>query len=236
VVKEIRWGKGRVEVFDESHHSYNAHKVIVTVPLGVWMAEENSKGPITYSPALTHKQEAAKQMGFGSAIKILLFFKEAFWEELSLPQQPEVDLKRTGFIISEEEIPTWWTQLPDKSSMLTGWVAGPKAFALKDAPNETVLSKSIVSLSKIFNIRAEVLQEQLLSWQVFNWSADPFTRGAYAFSTTGTEEARKELMQPVEGTLFFAGDAFYDGLEMGTVEAALTSGLRACEEVLTALP
>ncbi len=38
-------------------------------------------------------------------------------------------------------------------------------------------------------------------------------------------------MQPVEGTLFFAGEAFYDGLEMGTVEAALTSGIRVAKEV-----
>jgi monoamine oxidase len=76
----------------------------------------------------------------------------------------------------------------------------------------------------------------LVSSQIFNWTADPFTRGAYAFSTTGTEEARKIMMHPVEETLFFAGDAFYDGLEMGTVEAALTSGLRVCEEVLAALP
>ena len=43
-------------------------------------------------------------------------------------------------------------------------------------------------------------------------------------------------MEPVEATLFFAGDAFYDGLEMGTVEAALTSGVRVCKEVLAALP
>ncbi len=236
VVKQIRWLKDQVEVIDETHHSYIARKVIVTVPLGVWLAEENSKGDITYSPALTPKQEAAKQMGFGSAIKILLLFKEPFWEELSLEQQPEVDLKRTGFIISDQEIRTWWTQLPVRSSLLTGWMAGPKAFLVKDADDETILLKSLDSLSNIFNISATGLKPKLLSWHIFNWTADPFTRGAYAFSTTGTKEARKILMQPVEGTLFFAGEALYDGLEMGTVEAALISGLRVSDEVLAAFP
>ena len=231
VVKEIRWLKDQVEVIDDTHYSYIARKVIVTVPLGVWLAEKNSKGAITYSPALTQKQEAAKQMGFGSAIKILLLFKEPFWEELSLEQQPEVDLKRTGFIITDQQIPTWWTQLPQRSSMLTGWVAGPKALQLKDADNDTILKKSLDALSAIFNISTACLQGKLLSSNIFNWTADPFTRGAYAFSTTGTEEARKIVVQPVEGTLFFAGEAFYDGNEMGTVEAALTSGIRVAKEV-----
>lgn len=172
-------------------------------------------------------------MGFGSAIKILLFFKDPFWEEIALAQ-PEVDLKRTSFIISDQEIPTWWTQLPERSSLLTGWLAGPKAFALKDTDNETILLQSLDSLSRIFNMEKKDLQQKLLSWQIFNWTADAFTRGAYTFSTTGTKKARKILMQPVEGTLFFAGDAFYDGLEMGTVEAALSSGLRVAKEICKA--
>lgn len=236
VVKEIRWLKDQVEVIDDTHHSYIARKVIVTVPLGVWLAEENLKGAITYSPALTQKQEAAEQMGFGSAIKILLLFKKPFWEKLSLEQQPEVDLKQTGFIISDQEIRTWWTQLPQRSSLLTGWMAGPKALLAKDADDETILLKSFEALSNIFNINANHLKQQLVSWHIFNWTADPFTRGAYAFSTTGTKEACKILMQPVEGTLFFAGEALYDGLEMGTVEAALISGLRVSDEVLAAFP
>jgi hypothetical protein len=62
-------------VFDDTYHSYIAHKMIVSVPLSVWLGEESSKGAISYSPALTLKQQAAKQMGFRAAMKILLFFK-----------------------------------------------------------------------------------------------------------------------------------------------------------------
>jgi hypothetical protein len=38
------------------------------------------------------------------------------------------------------------------------------------------------------------------------------------------------------GPQFHAGDALYDGLEVSTVEAALTGGLRVTEEGLPALP
>jgi monoamine oxidase len=36
--------------------------------------------------------------------------------------------------------------------------------------------------------------------------------------------ARNVLSEPVDNTLFFAGEYLYDGPAMGTVEAALTSG------------
>jgi monoamine oxidase len=39
------------------------------------------------------------------------------------------------------------------------------------------------------------------------------------------------LCDPVEDTIFFAGEALYDGSEMGTVEAALVSGKRVAKEI-----
>jgi monoamine oxidase len=68
------------------------------------------------------------------------------------------------------------------------------------------------------------LKGNLLSSKIFNWTMDPYTRGSYSYSTLHTGKARKVLMEPVDNTLFFAGEALYDGTEMGTVEAALTSG------------
>jgi hypothetical protein len=51
-------------VFYDTYHSYTARKKIVTVPLGVWLAEEGSKGAISYSPALTPKTTRCKTNGF----------------------------------------------------------------------------------------------------------------------------------------------------------------------------
>jgi monoamine oxidase len=36
---------------------------------------------------------------------------------------------------------------------------------------------------------------------------------------------------PVEETLFFAGEALYEGSEIGTVEAALVTGLAAAKAI-----
>lgn len=233
IVKEIRWKKGYAEVIDDGQNSFAASKVIITVPLGVWVAE-NAKGAIRYFPALQSKAEAAKQMGFGSAIKVLLEFKEIFWEDDTIKNQIQINTGNFQFILSDLSVPTWWTQLPQHKALLTGWISGPAAEKIKNEEDEAIMLRSIYSLSSIFSIDSHILKDKLKWYKVFNWAKDQFTCGSYSYSTLETMNARKILMEPVEVTLFFAGEALYEGPETGTVEAALTSGLKAASKILTA--
>jgi monoamine oxidase len=66
-----------------------------------------------------------------------------------------------------------------------------------------------------------------------DWEHDPFARGAYSYPGVGGASAGRALARPVEGTLFFAGEATAE--PWGTVEAALASGLRAARQVEAAL-
>jgi len=224
IVKEIKWSQDQVEVIDENNHSYIASRVLVTVPMGVLTAEENSRGAIKFSPALNEKTEAAKQMGFGSVIKVLLHFNPLIIEDASIKKQAGVDFQKINMVLSDEEIPTWWTQLPQKTPLITGWLSGPKAEQLTYADDELILEKALLSLSSIFGLAYEAIKEKLKWWKVVNWTADPFTRGSYSYSTLQTKTARKQLLKPVNEVIFFAGEGLYEGPEMGTVEAALTSG------------
>lgn len=232
VVKEVRWQKGQVEVFDTLHRSYITHKVVVTVPLGVWSAEENAAGAINYNPAIPAKTEAAKQMGFGAAIKVLLDFKDAFWEAAEVSEQTGVNVSDFHMVLTDMPITTWWTQLPRRSTLLTGWLSGPKAEAMKNEDDRFVVQKALESLAVIFNVEIQILREKLQWSKVCNWTTDSFTRGSYSYSTLQTDAARKTLLEPVENTLFFAGEALYEGPEMGTVEAALTSGRSVASKIL----
>ncbi len=231
VVKEIRWSKGKVEVIDESHQSYFAHKVIITVPLGVWLAGD-VKGAIKYKPEIPGKTEAAKQMGFGAVIKVLLDFKEPFWEDEAIEKSCNAPTGNFHIAISDNTVPTWWRQQPDHSTLLTGWLSGPKALEAKDKTDENILSAAIDSVSSIFNVTPDFLREKLNWWKVFNWTKDPFTRGSYSYSTLYSPEARMILAEPVDDTLFFAGEALYNGPETGTVEAALTSGMEVASKIM----
>jgi monoamine oxidase len=209
-VSTIRWQKGQVYAMTNDGQEFAAAKVIITVPVGVLQ-----KGDITFEPAIDHYIQAIQQIGFGSVIKIQIQFKEAFWNDYQ---------KDTGFILSEEKVPTWWTQLPDEWPLLTGWLGGPLTKELYNSNEQTILQYAWQSLSAIFNKGAEELQSLSTATQVSNWHASAFSAGAYSYDTLETEAARKLLNEPVEQTLFFAGEGYYDGPNGGTVEAALTSG------------
>ncbi|HEX8676130.1 MAG TPA: NAD(P)/FAD-dependent oxidoreductase, partial [Segetibacter sp.] len=234
VVKEIKWQKGYVEVTDHFQNKFVTSKAIITVPLGVWLAAENTKGAILYSPSLQFKAEAAKQMGFGSAIKILLEFKNIFWEDESIIHQSKTDTRNLQMVLSDMPIPTWWTQLPKHTPILTGWLSGTKAEEIKNEKDEVIIGQSLYSLSNIFNIDINALTARLKFGKVFNWANDAYTLGSYSYSTGESKSARKILSEPIENTLFFAGEALYEGTETGTVEAALTNGLQVASAILWA--
>ena len=231
VVKQINWKQHEVEVLSDDGQRFTGSKLIITVPLGVLQADPGSFGAIGFSPDLPHPFPDFQLLGFGSVIKILLQFEEAFWTNKQAQKRTGINLKNMGWLFSDAPVPTWWTQLPEPSSLLTGWLAGPKAALLKNESEESILNKALESLAVLFKTNREELIKQLSYWRIVNWTADPFTRGAYAYSTPHTSAIIKLLMEPIEGTIFFAGEALHDGLEMGTVEGALASGIRVANQV-----
>ena len=66
---------------------------------------------------------------------------------------------------------------------------------------------------------------------VVDWAGDPYARGAYSYIPVGGLDAPAELAAPVEGRLFFAGEATDTAGDPGTVHGALRSGERAAREL-----
>ena len=227
-VKTIHWEKGKVEVATDKNEIFNASAVLVTIPLGVWQAG-GEEGHISFVPELIEKKAASKKMGFGAVIKIIFQFRNSFWEDATRNQFPGA-----GFIFSDAEIPTWWTQNPERNGMLTGWLAGPNAYHLKNVTKEQILEKAISSLAYIFGEEKKSIEQKLISSHIGNWTADPFIRGAYSYATLDTHWAKNVLSKPIEHSLFFAGEALYNGTETGTVEGALASGIEVARNIIAA--
>lgn len=231
VVKKIDWSNDPVRVTDAERNEYVADKVLITIPLGVWQSKDSSAS-ISFLPSLPQKLEAAQQLGFGNVIKILLHFKTAFWKEHTAQLPAGKDLQNMSFIFSDEAVPTYWTRLPQQNALLTGWLAGPKSTNSQYHDETVVLNEALSSLASIFDTTTAALRD-MLSWsKVFNWNTDPYTLGGYTYSTLEFEHARKALLEPVENKLFFAGEGLYEGMETGTVEAALTSGIVAAQQII----
>lgn len=228
VAKEIRWEKSAARVITDGGEVYEAARAIIALPLGVLQ----SKGAIRFNPPINEYTGALNNIGFGAIIKILLEFNEIFWESGAIAQSAGADLSGMGFLFSDEAIPTFWTQSPAHRPLLTGWLGGPPAYEKKDLSSVEIMELAITSLSNIFKIPQEILQGRLVAWNVANWTTEPFTCGSYAYDKVESPQARIILRQPVEDTLYFAGEYMYDGPAIGTVEAALTSGQAVAETIL----
>src|SRR2546429_147590 len=135
----------------------------------------------------------------------------------------------------EDAVPTWWTQLPIVSTMLTGWAGGPKNDALSHRRPREILAAAIQSLSHMFGMARDEIERSLQTWQIADWQTDPFSRGAYSYVPVGAGNAREELAQSVDATLFFAGEATHFSGQSGTVAGALASGYRAADEVIDSM-
>jgi monoamine oxidase len=79
------------------------------------------------------------------------------------------------------------------------------------------------------------VREEFEGAVMHDWGRDSFARGAYSYVTVGGRNARGVLAAPIDGTLFFAGEATSTDGQGGTVNGALETGERAAREAATSL-
>jgi monoamine oxidase len=222
-VKIIKWKRGRVEVITPTETFIGKH-VLITVPVNLLKSRE-----IKFDPEIPRHMEAFQQLEVGGVIKFLIEFNNPIWE--SKIDSPFRKMPGLNFLFSDAFVPTWWTQNPAPAPLLTGWLAGPVIQNVKQ-DDYSLLAKAIESLAYVFDCKVDILQSEIRAAKVVNWTTDRFSLGAYAYKTLHTSKALDIIAVPVEDTIFFAGEALYDGAEMGTVEAALASGKLTAEKIV----
>lgn len=198
--------------------TFTCDKVILTVPLPLLRE-------IALPQAARERAAAAADIGFGNVIKILLRFSRPWWRDTT------EDLADLTFLLSDETIPVWWTQNPSEHPVLTGWFGGPRTAALTGLNRRALIDAGINSLATIFGLSRDDLVRDLVAAAAANWVHDPFARGAYSWATPQTRAAQESLAR-ADGPVLFSGEALYRGHDMGTVEAALGSGLETAEMIL----
>ncbi len=224
----VQWQPGKADIVTTTGKTYNAMQVLISVPLGVLC----DGASIEFVPDIPVHLAAARALGFGPASKILLEFHQPFWAGEEVKKHAGKSAKNLGFLLSDAPIPTWWTQFPDSTPILTGWLAGTNAVKYEAIPEDEILKIAFNSLAYIFGISAESISAQLKASKIMQWANDPFAKGGYTYATVGAEANRKKLSEPIENTIFFAGEALYNGRETGTVEAALSSGIESAKKIL----
>jgi monoamine oxidase len=244
-VSFIRWQTDSVEVTTTAGQVFSGNRILITVPLSVLQADPASPSTpasaspspspdlpsglqppaLQFLPPIPGHVAAARQLGFGSVIKILLEFKTPFWNKK----------KKSGhtlFLISDESIPTWWTQPEDASTLLTGWLTGDNMRAFQKRSASGRLDACLSAIASIFALDPDFLRQELTASRILDWSTAPYIAGGYSFEAVNGVEARALLSEPVGQTLYFAGEALYEGEAPATVEAAFSSGHRIAQKII----
>lgn len=234
VITAVRWRRGEVEIAARSGTGhpvgpFGAQRALITAPLGVLLAGSDALGAIAFFPKPPNLEHARGCVAMGEAVRITLRFRKPFWEDRE-------ELSNLSFLHAPGEwLPTWWTALPFRAPVLTGWAGGPAAEKLSHQGETFILERATETLSHLFGLEWNRIEGLLEAWHVHDWQADAFSRGAYSYSGVGGLEARRSLATPVENTLYFAGEATeFDG-HSGTTHGAIATGRRAARQILDAI-
>lgn len=224
VVESIDWREGPVRVRTRHGRAtgeavqgrWEADQVLVTLPLGVLKA-----GDVAFEPALPEAhRHAIRRLGMGVLNKTFLRFEQAFWPH-------DVD-----WLEHRSEKHGHWTQWVSfqqavQQPVLLGFNAAHRARELEGLSDAQVVESAMQSLRSMLGPRLP----RPVAFQVTRWASDPFARGAYSFHAVGsTPKMRDRLAEPLQGRLFWAGEATHRQ-HFGTAHGALLSGLRAAEQM-----
>lgn len=237
-VSAIEWERGQAELSIRSESGttsrLRARAVIVSVPLGVLQAPAGEPGAIAFRPDPVPIRGALGRLAMGSAMRMCVWFRDVPWA--GLPGAPKgQDLGRLSFLHARGgPFNVWWTPYPIRFPLAVAWCGGPPAARLGQMPRAAIESAAFGALARQLGVSRRRVESRVEKTWLHDWNGDPFSRGAYSYARVGGAGAAKTLARPVEGTLFFAGEAT-DHERSGTVEGAIASGLRAAKQVERAL-
>lgn len=193
-----------------------ARAVIVTVPTNVL-----STGGLRFHPALPDKTGAVAALPLGLADKLYLKLDgaEEFPKDSHL--YGAVDRVRTG---------TYHLR-PFGRPLIEAFFAGQFA---RDLEAEGEAAFADAAIGELASLLGEGIRKRLHPISATAWARDPYAQGSYSSALPGRADARLALAAPVDGRLFFAGEACMVN-DFSTAHGAYRSGLMAADAVVAAL-
>ena len=218
-VREIEWRPEGITVVTNEER-LQAKTAIVTLPVGVLQANT-----VKFSPALPkEKQKAISGLRMGPNIKIIAEFRRPFWES-AVGRGP--GFRAEGSVYHWYEDMYWDRPGPSVLSAMIGMHG-----AELSGDEGRVRAGFFEELSRMFpDIGVE---GELVSVDVKDWTADPWSRGALSVAPIGGHQMRVDLAAPIP-PLFWSGEATNSQGNAMSVHGALEAGRRAATEVLHAV-
>jgi monoamine oxidase len=229
-VRGIRWRRGEVRAQvrmarEATSEEIVASGVVLTVPLPMLRRLVAGPGSERLEPVPAAWLDALPCLHMGAAHRVVLGFERRWWVA---GENDGPSFVHGG----GESFPVWWTALPSRAPVITGWSGGPRGALMAGKGEDSLVRAALESLASVFGRDVGKLRSQLRVAYTHDWSADPLAGGAYSYGGVGAIEARAVLVRPVEATLYLAGEAVAEEGRNATVHGALASGYRAAERLL----
>jgi monoamine oxidase len=199
-----------------SRGTLTAGKVIVTVPTNL-IADE----AIRFHPALPAKVDAARGLPLGLADKVML----ALDQPEALPKDGNLRGATMRTAMGSFHL------RPFGQACIEGYFGGSFARELENAGDGALAAQSIDEIAALLG---NDYRRKLKPLAQSRWAHDPFARGSYSHALPGHAGKRAVLAAPVDGRLFFAGEATSPNF-FSTAHGARDSGERAAGEVVGSL-
>lgn len=212
----VAWGDHAV-VVETARGTVTARAAIIAVPTSVLAA-----GSIRFNPPLpVAKLEAIHNVPLGNAEKVIF----------EIEGDP-FDMRPGSFGIARAEVRTAAFQFfPFKRPLAIGFLGGFCARELSEAGEEAMIAFGLDELVQMFG---SDVRRHIGRAAVTRWAADPFIGGGYSAARPGHAHRRADLAAPLDGKLFFAGEACSIDA-YATCHGAYLTGVAAARQAAAAL-
>jgi monoamine oxidase len=208
--------QGRQLRIETARGDLTARAAIVTVPSAL-IAEE----AIRFDPPLPEKVAAAAGLPLGLANKVML--------ALDRPETLPAEARLFGGI--DRPATGSYHLRPFGRPLIEGYFGGELARELETAGEEAFAAFAIDEIAAQLG---GDMRARLRPLAVTAWAGDPFARGSYSYGRPGQADQRAVLARPVDGRLFFAGEAC-SRESFSTAHGAYETGVDAAKLALAAV-
>jgi monoamine oxidase len=207
--------RGKRLRIETSKGAIAADRVIVTVPSTVLAAAR-----IQFTPELPAKLEAARGLPLGLADKLFM----------SLEQADEFAKDVRLFGHTDRTATAGYHFRPFGRPLIEAYFGGKLAADLEAQGEAAFFDFAVAELTGVLGGE---FAGRVKPIRVHRWGCDPFALGSYSFALPGFADCRRTLAEPVDGRLFFAGEACSSN-DFSTAHGGFNSGIAAADAIIAA--
>ena len=218
MITKIKTANNCVCVTVEENDLYCGKNAIVTFSIGALHASiDNAPSSVQFVPPLPQwKEYALKNITPVHYGKIHLQFERQFWNE------PDKDDQQIlGYVSNERGYYPYFIMDKNRPNITTADVTEDLAIKVAKQSEEETVNEVMTILRKIFGDDIPEPRNAIIS----RWSIDPLFLCTFSvIPPKVSEEIFKELLEPVNGSLYFAGEAL-NGSNSGFTQGGYGSGV-----------